>query len=31
MLFKNEGAKKVIEYIRSIRPDVEITWNDETI
>ena len=27
LLFQMEGAKKVIEYIRSIRPDIELTWN----
>jgi hypothetical protein len=24
---EREGTKKVIEYIRSIRPDIELTWN----
>ena len=26
LLFKEEGTRKVIEYIRSIRPDIELTW-----
>ena len=26
LLFKEEGTGKVIEYIRSIRPDIELTW-----
>ena len=27
LLFQIEGSKKVIEYIRSIRPDIELAWN----
>ena len=31
LLFKEEGTRKVIEYIRSIRPDIELTWNGTPI
>ena len=31
LLFQIEGSKKVIEYIRSIRPDIVLTWNNITI
>ena len=31
LLFKEEGTRKVIEYIRSIRPDIELIWYDTPI
>ena len=30
-LQREEGNRKVIEYIRSIRPDIKLMWNDITI
>lgn len=27
LFIKRDGTRKVIEYIRSIRPDIELTWN----
>lgn len=31
LLFQMQGSKKVIEYIRSIRPDIVLTWNETPI